>query len=121
MQAAREVAQLVDRRLGLHVGGDDEVADVLALGQPPLGEAELHGERDQPLLRTVVQIALQPAALRVGRGDDARPGVLQRGDARGHLGIGRGAEQRARDGDVERDQAPHGEQEEQPDAARRAA
>nr|WP_263657342.1 hypothetical protein [Nonomuraea gerenzanensis] len=34
----------------------------------PLGDPRLHGRRDEPLLGAVVQVALDPAALAVGRG-----------------------------------------------------
>ena len=44
------------------------------------GHAEVHGQRDQPLLRAVVQVALDPAALGVGRGDDVGPAAGQRLD-----------------------------------------
>ena len=36
------------------------------LAEQVLGEAEPHAQRDQPLLRTVVQVAFDPAALQVG-------------------------------------------------------
>ena len=50
-------------------------------------------ERHQPLLRAVVQVALEPAALGVGRGDHAGAGVAQVGHLRGQLGVLVGAEQ----------------------------
>ena len=40
--------------------------------EPLRGELELDPQRDEPLLRTVVQVALDPAALVVRRGLDAR-------------------------------------------------
>ncbi|MDQ1682184.1 MAG: hypothetical protein QOH99_725, partial [Frankiaceae bacterium] len=43
-----------------------------------LGAAERHGERHEPLLRAVVQVALDPAPLAVGGGDHARAGLLER-------------------------------------------
>ena len=44
---------------------------------PRLGEAERHGDRDEPLLRAVVEVALDPPALGVGGGDDALARVAQ--------------------------------------------
>ena len=58
----------------------------LALGQPQ-GQRERH----QPLLRTVVEVALQAPALGVGRLDHARPRAAQLV----HLGVQRGVEVRA--------------------------
>ena len=42
-----------------------------------LGHAQVQRERHEPLLCAVVQVALDPAPLGVGRGDDARARVLE--------------------------------------------
>ena len=42
------------------------------------GHAQVHGQRHQPLLGAVVQVALDAAALGVGRGDDVGPAAGQR-------------------------------------------
>ena len=47
-----------------------------------LGEAERDGHRDHPLLRAVVEVALDAAALGVGRGEDALAGAAQVVDPR---------------------------------------
>ena len=55
-------------RLGLELA--DELARLLRVPlDQVVGEPELHGERDQLLLRAVVDVALEPPALRVLRGD----------------------------------------------------
>ena len=77
MDAARQVAQLLQREVRLlarlaHQLGGSRVAVVGAL----LGHAQVQRERDEPLLRAVVQVALDPPPLGVRRGDDrasARP------------------------------------------------
>ena len=48
-----------------------------ALDHHLLGELEADAQRDEPLLPPVVEVALDPAALVVGRREDARPGPLQ--------------------------------------------
>ena len=45
----------------------------VGLDEPALRGAELHQQRDQALLRAVVEIALEPPASVVGRREDARP------------------------------------------------
>ena len=44
-----------------------------AAGHHLLGELEPDPQRDEPLLAAVVQVALDPPALVVGRGEDPRP------------------------------------------------
>ena len=44
-----------------------------------LDQAQLHRERDEPLLRAVVQVALEAPPLRVAGGDDALARRLQLG------------------------------------------
>ena len=48
-----------------------------SLVEPRLGEPERQRERDEPLLRAVVQVALEPPALGVARLDDARTRAAQ--------------------------------------------
>lgn len=78
MQAADQVAQLGDGGLGLLMGVDDHLH---RLGRHVLeglaGQAEVHRQRDQPLLGAVVQIPLDPAALGIGRVDHAGPALGQ--------------------------------------------
>ena len=70
MQAADELAQLGQGQHGLVVRRGDGLADGFGFGPETLaGHAEVHGQRDQPLLRAVVQVAFDPAAFGVGRGD----------------------------------------------------
>ena len=71
MEAARELPQLPERLGELvacardHRLGRRRVAADVGLDQP-----ELHGQRDQPLLSAVVQVALEPPPLGVaGRHD----------------------------------------------------
>ena len=58
------VDRLVEHRVHVHGPG------------VPLGEPQRHPERDEPLLRAVVQVAFQPAALGVARLQQARPARL---------------------------------------------
>ena len=78
MEAAREVAQLRQRLARLPIGGVDQLhRPVGALGQLPARQRERHRERDQPLLRAVVQVALEPSPLLVRRPDEPRPRLEQ--------------------------------------------
>ena len=74
MDAARELAQLLDRLLEA-VGSARQYFLDLRPGarELPLGNAEVERERDEPLLRPVVEVALDPAARFVRRRDDASP------------------------------------------------
>ena len=82
MDAARELAQLPDRvlrllaRLGEQPRGARGIRRELRLGEP-----ERDGDGDHPLLGAVVQVALDPPALGVGRFEDALTGVAQVVDA----------------------------------------
>src|ERR1035441_9987248 len=49
------------------------------------GHAQVHRQGDQLLLRSVVQVAFDAAALGVGRGDDLGPAAGQRVDPLGQL------------------------------------
>ena len=101
MDAAREVAQLGERELGVLARLPDEVERVLALGEPVLGEPDRQGDGHEPLLRAVVQVALEPPALRVGRGDDPRLRGGEPLDARGQHRVRARAEHEARERGVD--------------------
>ena len=81
VDAARELAQLLERRRELaarrrhQLLGRGGVAPDVGLDHP-----QLQRDRDQPLLRAVVQIALEPAALGVAGGHDALAGRLHLGE-----------------------------------------
>ena len=72
MDAAGEVAQLADRALGLVAGLVDEVERVVAALDALARHAQVQRDGHEPLLRAVVQVALQAPALGVGGGDDPR-------------------------------------------------
>ena len=95
MQAADELAQLGQGQHGLVVRGGDGQPDRFGFGVEPLpGHAEVHGQRDQPLLRAVVQVPLDPAAFGVGRVDQVGAAAGQRLDPQRQLLAGPRAEQR---------------------------
>ena len=54
----------------------------VAVDRALLGHTQVQGERDEPLLRAVVKVALEAPALGVRRSDDARARVLQLGHLR---------------------------------------
>ena len=72
VDAVRECAELIDR-------GGRIVADLVHLGPyrrfvyAVAEQSELDLDRHQPLLRAVVQVALQPEALVLGRSHDPPP------------------------------------------------
>ena len=76
MDSARDLAQLLEgvpelvARVGQHL---EDVARPAVL-EPCLREPERDGDRDEALLSSVVEIALEPPSLLVARGDEARPG-----------------------------------------------
>ena len=81
-----------------------------------LGHAQVQRERHEPLLRAVVQVALDPPPLGVRRGDDARARVLELVHLGGERGVGVRAEQLAGEPPVqprERVQARYAEQQDQ--------
>ena len=96
MDAAGEVAQLADRALGLVAGLADELERVLAAVQPLARDPQVQGDGHEPLLRAVVQVALQPPALAVGGGDDARLRGAQVDHARVQLDLAARRQQRPR-------------------------
>ena len=73
MDPARELTELLERRRQLLTGCVDDRSRLVGVGRRArLGEPERDGERDQPLLGAVVEVALEHAASLVGRLDDAR-------------------------------------------------
>ena len=79
MQAADELAHLGQRKHGFLVRiGDRLLHRLWHIAETRPGHAEVHRQRDQPLLCAVVQVALDPAALRVGRCDDLGPALGER-------------------------------------------
>ena len=71
MQAAGQLAQLGQRVLELERGAAQQRQRRVGLAEALLEHPQLHGERDEPLLRAVVQVALQPPALGHARLEDA--------------------------------------------------
>jgi hypothetical protein len=73
-----EFSELLDRQLHLpgklveHLGAGGRV-----VGDDVARETEIHGEGDEMLLRTVVEIAFDPATFGVTAGHDARPRLAQ--------------------------------------------
>ena len=79
--SASDCGELVAR------GGHELLGVPRVVADPPLDQRELQGERDQPLLGAVVQVALDAAPLGVGGGDDALARGLQLGQPRVDLGV----------------------------------
>jgi len=74
VQAARDLAQLGERRRQLVAGARERCVRLLrVLVDQPVGDPDPDGERDEPLLGAVVEVALEPPPLGVAGGDDARP------------------------------------------------
>ena len=102
MDAARKVAQLLQREVGLLPRPADQVdRGGVAVDGALLGHPQVEGERHEPLLCAVVEVALDAAALVVGRGDDARARVLELRHLRGELRVGVRPEQLHREPAVE--------------------
>ena len=89
MDPAGELAQLLDRELELRRGlirrGDRLGVLAGPSGEPSPDAAQRERDRDEPLLGAVVEVALQPAALLVGRLDDPRPRAADLGLDGPHL------------------------------------
>ena len=81
-QPLGQLAQLVDRPLVSSVDRAVEVGARLVLDV-----AQLESDRDQPLLCAVVQVALDPPALRIARGDDPRARGLDLGELAAQLHV----------------------------------
>ena len=70
IDAPGEVAEILQRGVGLALELADQLARLLRVPfDQAVGELELDGERHQLLLRAVVDVALQPPALGILRGD----------------------------------------------------
>ena len=79
VQAMGEFTQLLERAFERGVGGGD--LPTLRSGDGARGDSERETQRDEPLLRAVVEVALEPAALLLGSVDDLPPRHAQRIDA----------------------------------------
>ena len=92
VDAPYQVTQLDEGGLGLGVRLVDQGGrGVDVVGEPRLRPAELHRQGDEPLLRAVVQVPLDPRALGLGRVHDPLPADLKLGDPRPQLRVaGRG-------------------------------
>ena len=78
MDAARQLAQLLDGELRLLARLGDQLHGAVGVAlELRLGEAERDGDGDHPLLRAVVQVALDLPPLGVRRRDDALPRIAQ--------------------------------------------
>ena len=84
MDAAGQLAQLGRGLLELGAEPLEERADARrVLGEPPAGDLDVEHEADEPLLRAVVQVALDLAPGGVGGLEDALARGAQLGRARG--------------------------------------
>ena len=90
MDPARELAQFLDRELELRCGlvgrRDRLVVFAGSRGKPSAHAPQGERDRHEPLLGAVVQVALQPATLLVGRLDDPRPRATDLGLDGSHVG-----------------------------------
>ena len=89
VEAVRELAQRFERVLERRVGGRQPRAEPTQAGavDPRLREPEREAQRDEALLRAVVQVAFQAPALLIGRLDDAPARLPQLLDASEHCGL----------------------------------
>ena len=82
MDSPRELTQLGQRLRELVAGAGHELLGVArVVADAALDQRELQRQRDEALLGTVVQVALDPAPLGVRRGDQPLPRRLQLGEA----------------------------------------
>ena len=78
MDAADQVADLLQRGLRLLVGLGHQRAPALGVDLEPLaGVAQVHGQGDQPLLGAIVQVALDAPPLGLGAVHGRRPAGLE--------------------------------------------
>ena len=78
MDAAGQLAQLLERVRELGAGPAEELSRGVGIArQPGLSEPQRKRERDEPLLRAVVQVAFEPPAFGVAGLDDARARAAQ--------------------------------------------
>jgi hypothetical protein len=87
MDAAGQLAQLLERLLELGARSVELAGDVRIALHPRAQQAQAERERDQSLLSAVVQIALEATTRRVARLDDPGPGGPQLLDFRPQLGV----------------------------------
>ena len=88
MDPGRQLAQLLDRRAGVGERVVDRRAGRVGIGLPlPARGLEAEHERDEPLLRAVVEVARQAAALGVAGLDDAGARGAQRLELRAQLDL----------------------------------
>ena len=87
VQASGDLAQLCQRSRDLSPGPVDPRLDVRVAVDSPLEHAQLEGERDEPLLRAVVEVALEQLPLTLRRLDDARAGAAELLEPGPQLGV----------------------------------
>ena len=88
VDAARQLAQLLQRRLQLGLGAVEQRTGALGiLLHPRLRQPQLQRQRHEALLSAVVEVALQPPALGDADIDEPRPRALQLGHAGAQLGL----------------------------------
>ena len=88
MQPAGQLAQIRVRQVELLRGGGEQLLGRVGLHARDLQQVR---DREQPLLRAVVEVAPDPAALGVGRLDHPSAGLLQRTRLVAALELGGGA------------------------------
>ena len=86
MNPLGDLAELFERRRDLAPGRVEALARA-GVVQLLLEDAQLERERDEPLLRAVVQVALQPLPLLLACFEDARPRSANFLQARSQLGL----------------------------------
>ena len=94
MKAARDLAELLERRRDLAPRDCEALLRVRVAVELLLEQAQLERERDQPLLCAVVQVALQPLALALAGLDDPRARPAQLLEPRPQLGVEAGVLER---------------------------
>src|SRR5262245_27436298 len=78
MDAARQLTQLLDRHGELRVRAVQELLGGIRIGaEPGVRKVQGDGHRDEALLSAVVEVALDPPPLFVGRGAESGAGRSQ--------------------------------------------